>query len=108
METTRITIIIGMALVTYVIRVLPQLFFVGKSFPEAWDRYLRYLAYALMASIIATSLFLAGSRFEAAAAPVRAFALLVAVLLTVWTKSPLLGMVVGTLLATVLPWLLGR
>ena len=108
METARITIIIGMALVTYLIRVVPQLFFVGRTFPEAWDRYLRYLAYALMASIVSTSLFLAGSRFESAAAPVRALALLAAVLLASWTKSPLLGMAVGTLLATVIPWLNGR
>jgi len=105
MDTTRITIIIGMGLVTYLIRVLPQLFFVGQSFPESFERYLRYLAYALMASIISISLFLAGPRFEAASAPPRAVALVAAVLLASWTKSPLLGMVVGTLLATVLPWL---
>jgi branched-subunit amino acid transport protein len=108
MDTTRITIIIGMGLVTYLIRVLPQLFFVGRRFPEAFDRYLRYLAYALIASIVSISLFLAGPRFEAASAPPRALALIVAVLLAAWTKSPLMGMVVGTLVATVLPWLMGR
>jgi branched-subunit amino acid transport protein len=108
MDATRITIIIGMGLVTYLIRVLPQLFFVGQSFPESFERYLRYLAYALVAGIVSISLFLAGPRFEAAAAPARALALIVAVLLASWTKSPLMGMVVGTLVATVLPWLMGR
>lgn len=104
MFKTQISIIVGMGLVTYLIRVVPQLFFVGRSFSEAFDRYLRYLAYALMASIISTSLFLTGSRFETAAAPTRAMALLVAVLIAAWTKSSLLGMVAGTLLATALPW----
>lgn len=105
MDKTQISIIFGMGLVTYLIRVVPQLFFVGRSFPEAFDRYLRYLAYALMASIISTSLFLAGSSFETAAAPTRAMALLVAVLVASWTKNSLLGMVTGTLLATALPWI---
>ena len=104
MDKTRITIILGMGLVTYLIRVVPQLFFVGRSFPEPFDRYLRYLAYALMASIISTSLFLSGSRFEAAAAPTRATALLAAVLIASWTKIPLLGIVAGTFLATAMPW----
>lgn len=105
MDNTRIGIIVGMGLVTYLIRVAPQLFFLGRSFPEAFDRYLRYLAYAIMASIISTSLFLDGSRFEAEAAPTRAIALLVAVLIASRTKSSLAGMVTGTLLAIILPWL---
>ncbi len=105
MDKTRISIIVGMGLVTYLIRVVPQLFFLGRSFPEFFDRYLRYLAYALMASIVSTNLFLSGSRFETAAAPTRAIALLVAVLIASWTKSSLAGMVTGTFLATVLPWL---
>ena len=55
MDKTRISIIVGMGLVTYLIRVVPQLFFLGRSFPEFFDRYLRYLAYALMASIVSTN-----------------------------------------------------
>ncbi len=104
-DATRIAIIVGMGLVTYLIRVIPQLFFVGRSFPEAVDRFLRYLAYALIASIISTSLFLTGARFEAAAAPWRTVALLVAVLVASRSGRPLLGMLTGTLLALTLPWL---
>lgn len=105
MDKTRISIIIGMGLVTYLIRVVPQPFLLDKSFPEAFDRYLRYLAYAIMASIISTSLFLRGSQFETAAAPTRAIALLFAVVIASCTKSSLAGMVTGTFLATMLPWL---
>ncbi len=105
MDTTRITIIVGMGLVSYLIRVAPQLFLGGRSFSNAFERYLRYLSYALIASIISTSLFLAGPRFEAASAPHRAFALFAAVLVASWSKKPLLGMLIGTLLALAIPWL---
>lgn len=94
-------IIVGMGLVTYLIRALPQLLFVGRGVPEALDRYLRYLAYALIASVVATSLFFAGTRFEAAAAPRRAAALVVAVAVATWSGRPLLGMLAGTLVALV-------
>jgi len=105
MDPARIAIIVGMGLVTYLIRAVPQLFFAGRSFPEGFDRYLRYLSYALIASIISTNLFLAGPRLEAAAAPHRGLALVAAVLVASWSRKPLLGMLVGTLLALTLPWL---
>ena len=92
-----------MGLVSYLIRVAPQLFLVGRSFSQAFERYLRYLSYALIASIISTSLFLAGPRFEAAAAPHRGMALAAAILVASWSGKPLLGMLIGTLLALVLP-----
>ena len=103
-ETMRIAIIVGMAIMTYLIRVVPQVFFVGLSFPEGLDRYLRYLAYALVAGIVSTSLFLSGSHFEAAAAPPRALALLAAVLVASWSGKSLLGMLVGTLISLAFPY----
>lgn len=103
MDPARTTIIVGMGLVTYLIRAVPQLFFAGRSFPEAFERYLRYLSYALIASIVSTGLFLAGPRFEAAAAPHRAIALVGAVLVASWTGKPLFGMLIGALLAQILP-----
>jgi branched-subunit amino acid transport protein len=94
-----------MAVVTYLFRVVPQIFFIGLGFPAALDRYLRYLAYALVASIISTSLFLSGSRFEATAAPQRAVALLAAIIVASWSGSSLLGMLAGTLLSLVFAYL---
>ena len=107
MDPARVAIILGMGLVTYLIRVVPLLFFAGRSFPAAFERYLRYLSYALIASIVSTNLFLAGPRFEAGAAPHRAVALAVAVLVASRTGQPLLGMLTGALLAQTLPWLSG-
>lgn len=92
-----------MGLVSYLIRVTPQLFFVGRTFSAAFDRFLRYLSYALIASIISTSLFLAGPHFEAEAAPHRGLALVAAVLVASWSGKPLLGMLIGTFLALALP-----
>ena len=54
MAPSRLTIVVGMALVSYALRVVPQLLLTGRSFPAAWDRYLHYLAYAMVASIVST------------------------------------------------------
>ncbi len=105
MDPTRTAIIVGMGLVSYLIRALPQLFLAGRNFPDAFERYLRYLSYALIASIISTGLFLSGGHFDAADAPHRSLALVAAVLVASWSGKPLLGMLVGPLLAPTLPWL---
>lgn len=103
MDPARTAIIVGMGLVSYLIRATPQLFLAGRSFPEAFERYLRYISYAIVASIVSSSLFLSGGRFDAADAPHRSLALIVAVFVAAWSKKPLLGMMVGTFLAQVLP-----
>lgn len=104
MESSRLTIIMGMAVIAYVIRVVPQLFFMGREFPESFERYLRYLSYALIVSIISTTLFMTRSRFEPAVAPSRALALLIAVLLAYLTGKPLIGIGAGTAAALALSW----
>lgn len=105
MDQTRLIIIFGMALVTYLLRIIPQLLLLGESFPRALDRYLRYLSYTLIVSIISTSLFLSGGSFDAGAFPHRIFALVAAILVALWSRSILLGMFTGTLLVLALPWL---
>jgi len=90
----------------FAVRALPQLFFVGEKFPEAWDRWLRYLSYGLICSIISVTLFMAGGRIEAAAAPRRAVALAVAILIAYKTKSAVTGMIAGAGLVLILARLL--
>ena len=104
MDEKRVLIIVGMGLVTYVLRITPQILFVGRNFPEAFDRFLRYLAYALIASIISTSLFLTGSHFDAPAAPGRGVALLTALLVASWSGRSALGLLAGTLVALAVAW----
>jgi branched-subunit amino acid transport protein len=104
MAPARLTIIVGMALVSYALRAVPQLLLTGWSFPPAWDRYLRYLAYGLVASIVSTTLFLSGGRFEAAPAPRRMIALVIAVGVAMLTRNAAIGMFTGTVVALFLSW----
>ncbi len=104
MAPARLTIIVGMALVSYALRAVPQILLTGWSFPPAWDRYLRYLAYALVASIVSTTLFLSGGRFEAAPAPRRMIALAIAVGVAMLTRNAAIGMFTGTVVALLLLW----
>ena len=102
MDGTRIGIILIMGLMAYGVRALPQIFSVGRRFPESWDRFLRYLSYALICSIISTTLFMAGPRFEVQAAPYRAVALISTIVVAYRTKSALTGMIVGTIVVLTL------
>jgi branched-subunit amino acid transport protein len=102
MDGTRIGIILMMGLLAYAVRALPQVLSVGRKFPESWDRFLRYLSYALICSIISTTLFTTGARFEIQAAPLRALALITAVVVAYGTKSAVTGMMVGTVVVLLL------
>src|SRR5881397_3225262 len=51
MEFSRIQIILIMGLMALAVRALPQILFVGGKFPEALDRWLRYVSYALIAAL---------------------------------------------------------
>jgi branched-subunit amino acid transport protein len=104
-EISRIQIILIMGLMAFVIRALPQLFFVGGKFPESLDRYLRYVSYAFICGIISITLFMSGARFEAHAAPWRGLALAVTVFIAHKTKSPVVGMIAGVLLLLVLSYM---
>ena len=105
MEITRFQIILIMGLMALAMRALPQLFFGGRKFPEAWDRWLRYVSYGLICSIISVTLFISGAHLETTAAPRRAAALTMAVVIAHKTKSAAAGMIVGAFLVLVLSWL---
>ncbi len=102
---TRFSIIFLMGLMAFALRALPQLCFAGRRFPEAWDRWLRYVSYSVICSIIAVTLFMSGARFESAAAPRRALALAVAVAVARRSQSAVSGMIAGALLLSALTWI---
>jgi branched-subunit amino acid transport protein len=104
-EPTRLVIILIMGLMAFTVRAGPQLFFVGRKFPEAWDRLLRYLSYAFICSIVAVTLFLTGARFDSQAAPYRGAALAVTIIIAHKTKSAVTGMLVGTVLVLLFSWI---
>ena len=105
MELTRGEIILILGLTALAFRAVPQLYFAGQKFPETWDRLLRYLSYALLCGIIATTLFMKGARFESEVAPYRAAALIATMVVARWTRSPLNGLIAGTILVSVFSWI---
>ena len=104
MEITRFQIILIMGLMALTMRALPQLFLAGREFPEAWDRWLRYVSYGLISSIISVTLFVSGSQVETSAAPRRALALLVTLIIARATGSAVTGMLTGALLTLIVGW----
>jgi branched-subunit amino acid transport protein len=106
MEITRLQIILIMGLMAFAVRALPQLFFVGRSFPESLDRWLRYVSYALICSIISVTLFMSGGQLEAASAPRRALALALTLYVAHKTGSAVSGMIAGACLVLILSRLL--
>lgn len=104
MDETRVTTILAMGVLAYAARVLPQVLFVGKQFPEAWDRFLRYLSYSFICGIISNTLFMTGPRFDSGVAPYRATALALAIFVAYRTKSPVTGMIIGTTVVLLLSW----
>jgi branched-subunit amino acid transport protein len=105
MAFSRVELILILGLSALVLRALPQMFLVGKSFPETWDRLLRYISYALLCALISITLFMSGARFEMQAAPYRGIALAVTILIAYKTKSAVTGMLVGTALVLLFSWL---
>ena len=105
MAFTRLELIFILGLSALVLRALPQMFLVGKSFPDMWDRLLRYLSYALLCGLISITLFMSGPRFDTQAAPYRAVALAVTIAIAYKTKSAVTGMLVGTVLVLLFSWL---
>jgi branched-subunit amino acid transport protein len=97
-EITRLQVIFIIGLMAFIVRAVPQLFFVGEKFPDAWDRWLRYVSYGLICSIISITLFMSGGRIETAAAPARAAALGFTILIAYKTKSAVTGMLAGAAL----------
>jgi len=95
---TRVEMILIMGLMAFAVRALPQLFFVGQTFPKTWDRLLRYLSYAFICSIVSITLFMTGVRFDAEAASYRGLALAITIAIARKTKSPVTGMIIGALL----------
>ena len=104
MESTRLIVIFIMGLLAFAARALPQIFFLRRRFPPPWELFLRYLSYAFICSIIATTLFMTAGRFDAHAAPHRALALLVTIIVARRTRSAVTGMIIGAILISLLSW----
>jgi branched-subunit amino acid transport protein len=104
MAFTRVQIILITGLLAFALRALPQLFLAGQRFPEAWDRWLRYVSYGLICSVISVTLFMSAARIETSGVPRRALALALTVYIAHRTQSAVTGMVAGAMLTLVFSW----
>lgn len=105
MAFSRLELIFILGASALLLRALPQLFVVGKSFPETWDRLLRYLSYALLCGLISITLFMSGARFESDKASYRSIGLAVTIAIAYKTKSAVTGMLVGMVLVLLFSWM---
>lgn len=105
MDGTHLTTIFIIGVLTYALRVVPQLLLVGKKFSEASDRYLRYLSYALICAIISNVLFMAGNRLDVGTAPHRAIALAITIVVAHRTRNAVLGLSAGLVFTLAFLWL---
>ena len=105
MDTARFGVILIIGVMAFAVRAVPQVYLVGRKFPPEWDRFLRYVSYALICSMIGTTLFISGGGFQSRAAPYRAAALAVTIAIARRTKSALAGMLTGAALISALSWL---
>ncbi|HEY7166126.1 MAG TPA: AzlD domain-containing protein [Candidatus Binatia bacterium] len=102
MDSTRLQLIFVMGIVAFLIRAVPQIYFVGRTFPQRGEQFLQYLSYAFICSIVATTLFMSGSHFDSAAVGYRAAALIVTMIVARRTRSAVTGMIVGAIVVSVL------
>lgn len=89
-------IIIGMALVTYLPRVLPLLFLRNLKLPPGLQRFLSFIPYTLLGSLIFPGIFHStGSLLPALVGAFTAFVL-------AWLEVNLLLIVIGSVITTTL------
>jgi len=102
MGSARIQLIFWMGIVAFIIRAVPQIYFLGRTFPKSGENFLQYLSYSFICSIIATTLFMSGYHFDSGAVGYRAAALIAAMIVARWTRSAVTGMIVGAILVSLL------
>ena len=93
-----ILIIVGMAVVTYIPRVLPLIFFSKKKIPDEFIKWLEFIPVTLFAALIFPELFTKGNnpRVITFLKP-EFFAFIPTIIFAIKTKSLALTIIFGTL-----------
>lgn len=105
-QTTLLITILGMALVTYLPRLLPAWTLRGRALPPVIMAWLRYIPAAVLAALLLPSLLLADGHLNLAWDNLYLWAALPAAL-TAWRRRSLFGTVlVGMGLVALLRWIM--
>jgi len=86
-EKTQLMVILGMALVTYLPRLLPAWFLRGRELPEFLSAWLKYIPAAVLAALLLPSMLVEGGRLHLAWDNLYLWAALPALLVAWKTKS---------------------
>jgi len=108
MDTFWITIIIGAALGTYVVRAAPLLW---RPLSHVGDRYvhlLTYISFAIAAGIVSKALVVADARIAIDSdVAIKAAALAVALVIQRWVKNVPVALFAGIGVAVLIKWFVG-
>ncbi len=99
--------IIGMALVTYIPRVIPLLALSGKNLPKLVIAWLRFVPAAVLAAMLTPAILLENGQFAFGTENLFLWAALPTLIAAVLTKSLFLPVVVGMLVVIIGRMLIG-
>jgi len=106
-ETTILMTLVGMALVTYLPRLIPAWFLRDKQLPAFLIAWLRYVPVAVLAALLAPALLIEGNQLNLSINNLYAWAAIPAGLVA-WKKKSLFGtVIVGMLVVAIARWMIG-
>ncbi len=106
MNNEIILVIAGAALVTYCTR-FPLLMFAGKKVPKPVERYLRYLAPAILTALIVPFVLIHNSRLNISFKNDYLIAAIITGLVAYFSKNTLIAVLTGVLTVGLTVWLAG-
>lgn len=105
-ETTILITLVGMALVTYLPRLIPAWVLRDKQLPEFLVAWLRFVPVAVLAALLLPSLLIEGERINFSANNLYLWAAIPAGLVA-WKNKSLFGtVVVGMLVVAIVRWII--
>jgi branched-subunit amino acid transport protein len=103
-ESTVLITLVGMALVTYIPRLIPAWFLRDKHLPAFLIAWLRYVPVAVLAALLLPSLLIEGDQINFSTSNLYLWAAIPAGLVA-WKKKSLFGTVIlGMLVVAILRW----
>ncbi len=105
-ETTILITLVGMAMVTYLPRLIPAWALRDKQLPAFIIAWLRYVPVAVLAALLLPSLLMEGTQINFSASNLYLWAAIPAGLVA-WKKKSLFGtVVVGMLVVAIVRWII--
>jgi branched-subunit amino acid transport protein len=105
-ETTILITLVGMALVTYLPRLIPAWVLRDKQLPDFVVAWLRYVPVSVLAALLLPSLLIEGNRINFSTSNLYLWAAIPAGLVA-WKKKSLFGtVIIGMLVVAIVRWIM--